>query len=151
MSEEVFFIKEKYGNNLYSGAHIVITKAIADRIKQMNVFVQNLKNPAHAGSKKTKQNTSVNAKHFQKLFLQNWPQIAEYLSGNNEDKISLKVKEKFIKIMQNQSDRGLSYLEAIGTLAPVQVQVGKDWLDNIVEDITTGCLRKFRVVRQQGK
>jgi Na+-translocating ferredoxin:NAD+ oxidoreductase RNF subunit RnfB len=77
--------------------------------------------------------------------------MQEYLSGNNEDKISLKVKEKFVKIMRNQSDKGLTYLEAIQTLQPEQVQDGKDWLNKIVEDITTGCLKKFRAPRQQGK
>jgi UDP-N-acetylglucosamine/UDP-N-acetylgalactosamine diphosphorylase len=146
-----FFIKEKYGNDLYSGACNVLTEAVAERIKQMRLFAQNLDNSVAVGSKKMKQGAADSAKRTQKLFLQNWPQMQEYLSGNSEDKISLKVKEKFVKIMRNQSDKGLSYLEAIQTLQPEQVQDGKDWLNKIVEDITTVCLEKFRAVRLQGK
>jgi hypothetical protein len=146
-----FFIREKYGDDLYSGARNVLDEAVAERIKQMSLFAQNLENSFAMGSKKMKQGASVSVKRTQKLFLQNWPQIEEYISGNNEDKISLKVKEKFVKIMQNQSDKGLSYLEAIQTLQPEQVQVGKDWLNKIVEDITTGCLKKFRAQQQQGE
>jgi UDP-N-acetylglucosamine/UDP-N-acetylgalactosamine diphosphorylase len=146
-----FFIREKYGDDLYCGAHNVLTEAVVERIKQMSLFAQNLENSVAAGSKKMKQGLSDSVKLTQKLFLQNWPQMQEYLSGNNEDKISLKVKEKFVKIMRNQSDKGLTYLEAIQTLQPEQVQDGKDWLNKIVEDITTGCLKKFRAPRQQGK
>lgn len=147
-----FFIQEKYGEDLYAGACNVLNEAVTERIKQMSLFAQNLENAiAAAGSKKTKQGTSISVKRTSKQFLQYWPQMQEYLSGNNEDKISLKVKEKFVKAMRNQSDQGLSYLEAIRSLAPAQVQVGKDWLNNIVEDITTGCLKKFRAVRQQGE
>jgi hypothetical protein len=146
-----FFIQEKYGHDLYLGACNVLTEAIVERIKQMSLFAQSLENSSADGSKKMKQGVSDIAKHTQKLFLQNWPRIEEYLSGNNEDKISLKVKEKFVKMMQNQSNKGLSYLEAIQTLAPAQVQVGRDWLNKIVEDITTECLKKLRAPRQQGK
>ena len=146
-----FFIKEKYGHDLYSGARNVLTEAVAERIKQISLFAQNLENSVAVGSKMMKQGASDSVKRTQKLFLQNWPRIEEYLSGNNEDKISLKVKEKFVKIMRNQSDKGLSYLEAIQTLTPAQVQEGRDWLNKVVEDITTGCLKKFRAVRLQGK
>jgi UDP-N-acetylglucosamine/UDP-N-acetylgalactosamine diphosphorylase len=146
-----FFIREKYGNDLYCGALNVLTAAVAERIKQMSLFAQNAENSVAAGSKKMKQGLSDSVKRTSKLFLQNWPQMQEYLSGNNEDKISLKVKERFVKIMQNQSGKGLSYLEAIQTLQPMQVQEGKDWLNKIVEDITIGCLKKFRAPRQQGK
>jgi hypothetical protein len=146
-----FFIRDKYGNDLYSGALDVLNEAVAERIKQMSLFAQSVENSIAAGSKKMKQGVSVSVKRTQKLFLQNWPRIEEYLSGNNEDKISLKVKERFIKIMRNKSDKGLTYLEAIQTLQPAQVQEGKDWLNKIVEDITTGCLKKISSPRQQGK
>ena len=146
-----FFIQEKYGDDLYCGARNVLTEAVAERIKQMNVFAQNLDNSVADGSKKMKQGISDSAKYGQKLFLQNWPRIEEYLAGNNEDKISLKVKERFVKVMQSQSGKGLSYLEAIQTLQPEQMQNGKNWLNKIVEDITTECQKKFHAVRQQGK
>jgi acetyltransferase-like isoleucine patch superfamily enzyme len=146
-----FFMKEKYGDDLYCGACNVLTDAVAERIKQMNLFAQSVENSVAAGSKKMKSGLSESARSTSKQFLQNWPHMQEYLSGNNEDKISLKVKEKFVKIMRNQSDKDLSYLEAIQTLQPAQVQNGKDWLNKIVEDITTGCLKKFSAPRQQGK
>jgi hypothetical protein len=145
-----FFIKEKYGDELYAGACNVLAEAVAERTKQMNVFAERLKDSV-VGPGKMKQDTSVGVKRTSKLFLQNWPQMAEYLCGNNEDNISLKAKEKFIKIMQNHSDQGLSYLEAIRTLAPEQVHVGQDWLNKIVENIATGCLKKFNAGRLRGK
>ncbi len=143
-----FFIKEKYGEDIYTGACNVLDEAVAERIKQMNVFAQHLENSTAADSKKMKAGASDSVKRTQKLFLQNWPQMAEYLCGNNEDNISLKIKEKFIKIIQNQSDQGISYLEAIQALRPAQVQEGQDWLNKIVEDITIGCLKKFNAPRQ---
>jgi UDP-N-acetylglucosamine/UDP-N-acetylgalactosamine diphosphorylase len=142
-----FFIKEKYGENIYTGACNVLDEAVAERIKQMNVFAQHLENSTAAGSKEMKASASDSVKHTQKLFLQNWPRMAEYLCGNNEDKISLKIKEKFIKIIQNRSDQGISYREAIQALQFAQVQEGQDWLNKIVEDITTGCLKKFNAPR----
>jgi hypothetical protein len=146
-----FFSKEKYGDDLYTGACNVLDEAVAERIKQMDVFAKHLENSFASDSKKMKPGVSAGVKRIQKLFLQSWPRMVEYLSGNNEDKISLKVKEKFVKIIQTQSDQDLSYLEAIQTLKPAQVQDGQDWLSKIVEDITTGCLKKFNAVRQQGK
>ena len=142
-----FFIKGKYGDDLYCGAYNVLNEAVAERIKQMRLFAQNVDNSVAAGSKKMKSDLSDSAGRTSKLFLQNWPQIEEYLFGNYEDKISLKVKEKFVKIMRNHSDKGLSYLEAIKTLQPEQVQNGKDWLSKIVEDITKECLKKFDAPR----
>ncbi|MGD0022035.1 MAG: UDP-N-acetylglucosamine pyrophosphorylase, partial [Smithellaceae bacterium] len=146
-----FFIKGKYGEDLYAGACKVLNEAVAERIKQVSVFAKNLENSAAIGSKKTNSDTSANVKRTQKLFLQNWPQMSEYLCANNEDNISPKVKEKFIKIMQAQSDRGLSYLESIQMLVPAQAQVGNDWLNSIVEDVTTVCLKTFNIGRLQGK
>ena len=146
-----FFIKGKYGEYLYAGACNVLTEAVAERIKQINVFAKNLENSAAIGSKETISDASANVKRTQKLFLQKWPQMSEYLCANNEDNISPKVKEKFIKIMQAQSDRGLSYLESIQMLVPAQIQVGNDWLNSIVEDVTTVCLKTFNIGRLQGK
>jgi hypothetical protein len=146
-----FFTRQKYGNDLYLGACNVLTEAVAERIKQMSLFAQSIENSSADGTKKMKQGVSDIVKHAQKLFLQNWPRMAEYLCGSNEDKISLKVKDKFVKVMRNHSDKGLTYLEAIQTLQPDQVQAGRDWLNNIVEDITAECLKKLRAPRQQGK
>ncbi len=146
-----FFIQEKYGHDLYLGACNVLTEAVAERIRQMNMFAQIIENYAATGSKKMMFDLSDSARTTQKLFLKNWPSMEEYLVGNNEDKISVKVKESFVKVMQSQSAKGLNYLEAIRTLAPAQVQVGKEWLGNIVEDITIECQKKFRAKRQQGK
>jgi hypothetical protein len=146
-----FFIQEKYGNDLYLGACNVLTDAVAERIKQLNLFAQNMENSIAAGSKKIKKGTSASVKRGQKLFIQNWPRMQEYLSGKNENKISLKVKERFVKVMQSKSDKGLTYLEAIKTLQPAEVKAGRDWLGNIVEDITKECLKKFSATRQQGK
>jgi len=146
-----FFTKEKYGDDLYCGACNVLNDAVAERIRQISLFAQNIDNSVNAGSKKNKSGLSDRARLTSKQFLQNWPQMEEYLSVNNEDKISVKVKEKFVKGMQSLSNKGLSYLEAIQMLQPAQAQVGKDWLSSIVEEITKGCLKKFSAVPQQGK
>ncbi len=145
-----FFIRFKYGEALYAGALDVLNEAIVERIRQLRLFAQNLEKTI-IPVEKMKKNLSGTVLRKQIQFTRDWRQMEEYLSGNSEEKISLKVKERFVKIMQNQSDKGLSYLEAIQTLQPAQVQEGKDWLNKIVEDITTGCLKKFRAPRQQGK
>jgi UDP-N-acetylglucosamine/UDP-N-acetylgalactosamine diphosphorylase len=145
-----FLIRFKYGEALYAGALNVLDGAIVERIRQMRLFAQNIEKTSIA-AEKMKKNLSGMALRKQKQFIKDWPQMEEYLSGKSEEKISLKVKERFVKIMRNQSDKGLSYLEAIQTLQPTQVQEGKDWLNKIVEDITGECLKKLRAPRQQGK
>jgi len=142
-----FLIRFKYGEALYAGALNVLDGAIVERIRQMRLFAQNIEKTSIA-VEKMKKNLSGIALRKQKQFIQDWPQMEEHLSGKSEGKISLKVKERFVKIMQNQSDKDLSYLEAIQTLQPAQVQEGQDWLNKIVEDITTGCLKKFNAPRQ---
>jgi hypothetical protein len=146
-----FFIREKYGNALYSGACNVLTETVAERIKQVRLFAQNLENSIALGPKKMKRGLSDSVWRTQKLFLQNWPQMEAYLSCNNEEKIGLRKRESFVKTIQRQADKGNSYLETIQSLTPAQTREGTDWLNDIVVGVTTGCLKKFRASRQEDK
>jgi hypothetical protein len=87
----------------------------------------------------------------QKQFLQDWPQMEAYLSDNGEEKIGMKKREAFVKIMQNLCNRGNSYLEAVQLLTPQQVQQGTGWLKDITENIITECIKNSHAHRQKEK
>jgi len=146
-----FFIREKYGDALYSGACKVLDEAIAERIKQLRLFAQNMETSIAVGTKKIKKIYPDSVSRTQKQFLQDWPQIEAYLSGNNEEKIGRKKRDSFIKIMQRLSNKGNSYLEAIQLLTPAQIQEGTDWLKDITENIITECINNSHAHRQKEK
>jgi UDP-N-acetylglucosamine/UDP-N-acetylgalactosamine diphosphorylase len=146
-----FFIREKYGDALYSGACKVLDEAIAERIKQLRLFAQNMETSIAVGTKKIKKIYPDSVSRTQKQFLQDWPQIEAYLSGNNEEKIGLKKRDSFVKTMQRLSNKGNSYLEAIQLLTPAQIQVGTDWLKDITENIITECINNSHAHRQKEK
>ena len=146
-----FFIRETYGDALYSGACKVLDEAIAERIKQLRLFAQNMENYIAVGTKIMKKIYPDSVSRTQKQFLQDWPQMEAYLSGNNEEKVGRKKRDSFIKIMQRLSNKGNSYLEAIQLLTPAQTKEGTDWLKDITENIMTECINNSHIARQKEK
>jgi UDP-N-acetylglucosamine/UDP-N-acetylgalactosamine diphosphorylase len=146
-----FFIKETYGDALYSGACKVLDEAIAERIKQLRLFAQNMETSIAVGTKKLKKIYPDSVSRTQKQFLQDWPQMEAYLSGNNEEKIGRKKRDSFVKTMQRLSNKGNSYLEAIQLLTPAQTLEGTDWLKDITENIITECINNSHTPRQKEK
>ena len=142
-----FFCQNKYGSALFDGACNVLDEAIAERIRQMQLFAQNLEK-SMINAKKI---FSASVSKKQQRFVQNWPRMEEHLSGNHEEKISYKKKEAFIKIIQRQSDKVGSYLDVIRSLTPQQAQKGTGWLNDIVEKTTAECLNASRALQQKDK
>ena len=143
-----FFIRFKYGEALYAGALDVLDDAIVERIRQLRLFAQNLEKTI-IPAEKMKKNLSGTVLRKQKLFIRDWPQMEEYLSGNNEEEISLKKKETFIKIIQRQSGKTNSYLQTIQSLTSIQTRAGMDWLNDVVREVAAGCMKVSRVLRQK--
>jgi hypothetical protein len=103
------------------------------------------------GTKKLKKIYPDSVSRTQKQFLQDWPQMEAYLSGNNEEKIGRKKRDSFVKTMQRLSNKGNSYLEAIQLLTPAQTLEGTDWLKDITENIITECINNSHAPRQKEK
>ena len=143
-----FFIRFKYGEALYAGALDVLDEAIIERIRQLRLFAQNLEKTIIA-AEKMKKNLSGIVLRKQKQFIRDWPHMEEYLSGNSEEKISLKKKETFIKIIQRQSGKANSYLQTIQALTSVQTRAGMDWLNDVVQEVAAGCMKISGVLRQK--
>ncbi|KQC08220.1 MAG: hypothetical protein APR62_05145 [Smithella sp. SDB] len=135
-----FFIKETYGDGLYAGACRVLDEAILERIKQLRLFAQSIETSMNLVTKKMEKIYPVSLSRAQKQFLQDWPRMEEYLSGNYEEKIGLKKRDSFVKIMQRLSKKGNSYLESIRLLTPAQTQEGMDWLRSIIKNIIAECI-----------
>ncbi|PKN52868.1 MAG: hypothetical protein CVU55_06510 [Deltaproteobacteria bacterium HGW-Deltaproteobacteria-13] len=146
-----FFTGEKDGEALYTGACDILDGAIAERLKQLRLFVQNLDNSMMAGTKILKKRYPDKVWRTQKQFLHDWPKMEAYLSGNNEEKTELKKRDSFVNIMESLSGKGNSYLEAIKLLTPAQAQKGTGWLKDIVDNIMTGCIPNFHASRQKEK
>jgi UDP-N-acetylglucosamine/UDP-N-acetylgalactosamine diphosphorylase len=135
-----FFMKETYGEALYSGACKVLDESIAERIKQLRLFAQNIETSMEVVTKKMEKIYPGSLSRAQKQFLQDWPRMEEYLSGSNEEKIGLKKRDSFVKIMRRLSNKGNSYLESIQLLTTAQTQEGADWLRSITKNIITECI-----------
>jgi len=135
-----FFMQETYGEALYSGACSVLDEALAERIKQLRLFAQNIETSMEVVTKKMEKIYPGSVSRTQKQFLQDWPRMEAYLSGNNEEKIGLKKRDSFVKIMQRLSNKGNSYLESIHLLTPAQTREGTDWLRSITKNIITECV-----------
>jgi UDP-N-acetylglucosamine/UDP-N-acetylgalactosamine diphosphorylase len=146
-----FFAKEENGDALYAGAYNILEEAIAERIRQLRLFAQNMEKTLAVVTKKMKKIYPDSVSGTQKQFLQDWPQMEAYLSDNGEEKIGMKKREAFVKIMQNLCNRGNSYLEAVQLLTPQQVQQGTGWLKDITENIITECIKNSHAHRQKEK
>ncbi len=144
-----FFTRMKYGDALYSAACDILDGAITERLKQLRQFAQNLDNSIVTETLKNKYPDKV--LRTQKQFLQDWPKMEAYLSGNNEEKSGLKKRDSFVKIMQSLSNKGNSYLEAIKLLTPTQAQRGTGWLKDITDNIIAGCTNNSHALRQKEK
>ncbi|HOS09136.1 MAG TPA: UDP-N-acetylglucosamine pyrophosphorylase [Smithellaceae bacterium] len=142
-----FFVREKYGDDLYAGSQKVLENALTERIVQLRIFAKNLEKAA-TREKEIKRIFSVKAWRSQNQFLKNWPAMEEYLLKGNEENISLKRKESFLKIMKKQSGEFKTYLEAVKLLTPLQAQRGSAWLNDIVQGITSGCLSIYQHTKQ---
>jgi UDP-N-acetylglucosamine/UDP-N-acetylgalactosamine diphosphorylase len=140
-----FFTGMKYGDALYFAACDILDGAITERLKQLRQFAQNLNNSIVTGTLKNKYPDKV--LRTQKQFLQDWPKMEAYLSGNNEEKAGLKKRDSFVKIMQSLSNKGNSYLEAIKLLTPTQAQRGTGWLKNITDNIIAECTNNSHTLR----
>ena len=146
-----FFIRETYGDALYSGACNVLDEAIVERIKQLRLFAQNMETSMEVVTKKMKKIYPDSVSRTQKHFLQDWPKMEAYLSVNNEEKIGRTERDSFLKIMQRLSNKGNSYMEAITLLTPAQTREGTDWLRDITENIITECINNSHAPRQKEK
>jgi UDP-N-acetylglucosamine/UDP-N-acetylgalactosamine diphosphorylase len=146
-----FFIRETHGDALYSGAYKVLDDAITERIKQLRLFLQNMETSMEVVTKKMKKIYPDSVSSTQRQFLQDWPKMEAYLSGNNEEKIGRKKRDSFVKIIQRLSNKGNSYMEAITLLTPAQTREGTDWLRDITEHIITECINNSHSHRQKEK
>ena len=146
-----FFVKEKQGDVLYRGACDILDGAIAERLKQLNLFARNLELSVTTEANFLKKGHMDKVLRSQKKFIHDWPRMKEYLSGNNEKKTGLKERDSFIKITQRLADEGNSYLEAIQSLTPAQAQKGTNWLKDITDGIIAGCADNFHASRQKEK
>jgi hypothetical protein len=144
-----FFIRLKYGDALYSGACDILDGAIAERLKQMRLFAQNLDNSLT--TVKLKKDFPDKSRRVQKQFVQDWPRMETYLLSGHEEKAGLKQRDSFVKIMQGFSNKGNSYLDAIRLLTLVQVKAGTGWLKDITDNIITGCINNFHASGQKEK
>jgi len=131
----LFFVKEEYGDALYSGACQILDDAVAERIRQVGFLARNMENSIAVFTKKMKKIYPDSVSGIQKQFLQNWPQMEAYLSGNSAEKTGMKKRDSFVKTMQQLCDKGNSYLEAIQLLTPDQAQNGTAWLKDITENV----------------
>ncbi len=141
-----FFRKQKFGAGLYAGAHIVLTDAFAERVKQMRSFVRARETALPAAAAVKKKSLPDNLVRTQRELLLKWPQIEAYLCSAVEEKLGLKKREAFIKIIQKKSSRNHSYLEAIKSLPPAQAKIGSDWLNQVVAGITGRCFPKTDIL-----
>jgi hypothetical protein len=146
-----FFIRETYGDALYSGACNVLDEAITERIKQLRLFAKNMETSMEVVTKKMEKIYPDSVSRTQKHFLQDWPKMEAYLSGNSEEKIGRKKRDSFLKIMQRLSNKGNSYMEAITLLTPAQTREGTDWLRDITENIIIECINNSHAHRQKEK
>ncbi len=126
----------------------VLDEAVVERIRQLRLFAQNLEKTIIPAEKKKKIFSDI-VLHKQKQFIRDWPQMEEYLSGNNEEEISLKKKETFIKIIQRESGKTDSYLQTIQSLTSIQTSAGMDWLNDVVREVAAGCIKTSGVLRQK--
>lgn len=147
----LFFVKEEYGDALYSGACRLLDEAVAERIRQMGLLARNMENSLAVFTKKMKKIYPDSVSRIQKQFLQDWPQMEEYLSGNSAEKIGIKERDSFVKTMRHLCEKGNSYLEAIRLLTPDQAQKGTGWLKDITENAMNECIKKSRAHRQKEK
>lgn len=146
-----FFTGEKYGEALYSGACAILDGAVAERLKQLSLFVRNLDHSVAAEAQISKRRYPDKVWRTQKQFLHDWPKMEAYLSGKHEEKTGLKKRDSFVNIMEGLAGKGNSYLEAIKLLTPAQAQKGSGWLKDIVDHIMTGCINNFPASRQKEK
>jgi bifunctional UDP-N-acetylglucosamine pyrophosphorylase / glucosamine-1-phosphate N-acetyltransferase len=146
-----FFRKQKFGAGLYAGAFQVLEGAFAERLQQMRLFVQKMETSLSAAEGIKKKGLPDNFTRTQKGFLAKWPQIEDYLSRAVEKKLGLKKRDAFIKIIQNKVGCNNSYLEAIKSLTRMEIQIGSDWLNQIVTGITGHCFPKINMLRQKEK
>lgn len=143
----VFFRKQKFGAGLYAGANLVLVGALAERLKQMRLFVSAMEASLPASVQRNKKRLPDNVVRRQRDLLFKWPQIEAHLCSAVEEELGPKKKESFIKIIQKQSAHNNSYLEAIKSLTPSEAKIGSDWLNQIVTGITGHCLPKTDALR----
>ena len=75
--------------------------------------------------------------------------MEEYLSAADVEKLGLKEKESFIKIIRNKSAGNISYLEAIKSLSPAEAKTGTDWLQRITSGVTGHCFPEMKTLRRE--
>lgn len=143
-----FFQKQKFGAGLYAGAFQVIEDAFAERIRQMKLFVQKMETTFPEAVERKQKRLSD---RLQKELLLKWPQMDVYLNSAVEEKLGLKKKDAFKKIIQDNATRNNSYLETIKSLTPFEAKIGSDWLNQIVAGIIKHCFPKVNILRPKEK
>jgi UDP-N-acetylglucosamine/UDP-N-acetylgalactosamine diphosphorylase len=144
------FFTNKNGSALHGAAIALIDEAVSERIKQMNLFAENLEKSITAGTK-TMKKYPANLLRTQKRFLRQWPQIREDLSSGNGEKAGLRERDVFLKTMHLPASKGNSYLEAIQSLTAAQARKGTGWLQSITSEITTLCIKELHNTQQKEK
>lgn len=134
-----FFRKQKFGEGLYAGACHFLENAFAERLQQMNLFVEKTEDSLTAAVRTKKKQIPGNFVSLQKELLLKWPQIKACLSSAAAEEFGFEKKEAFMRIIQKQSVRNDSYLDTVKSLTPAQARIGSNWLGQIVTGIAGHC------------
>jgi UDP-N-acetylglucosamine/UDP-N-acetylgalactosamine diphosphorylase len=125
---------------LYAGALGVLDNAIAERIKQLNIFGKKI---SDAPSREKKH--SAKSPDDKKLFVNHWPAAEDFLLRCAPENMGQRERDAFLKTLRGSADRGDTYLEAIGSLDPKQADKGSAWLKSITDTITLRCLNLLKI------
>lgn len=141
-----FFLTHIYGRGLYAGAIRVLQEAIAERIKQMDVYIDKLKE-RHSERKRGLSPDSRQIKNF----INSWPAIKTYLVSEDGEYFGREQRLAFLKTMENHSISGSSYLEVIKSLLPAEAKKGTDWLGRIVDCVLENCHARTKTLQRREK
>ncbi len=130
------FISPEFSQPLFDGALQKIYMGIGERIQRFEEFIYKFRE-----QRTETENVSEKLHNRQKEIGDRWPELRAFIESGLERAGDEEIGDRFLEALKNAIDQeGGSYLRVIKALDRQTAAIGTEWLQGIVDDVTSGSL-----------
>jgi len=136
------FISRDFPDALYDGLVETLGMAIDERITKLKLFSQKMLDSARTYTAVVKENASPLLLQKMNELYERWPEIEEYFKSNQNIAGDTGLRDTFLeKIHLNITASSKDYISVIKGLKRKDTELGTQWLQEIVDQITDEILK----------
>lgn len=144
------FISEEFPQALHEGLLSKADMAVAERIRQLELFAKKMPESIRMYQESAKENASSALIAQKKELIDRWPVLAAELEAAGKEAGEERLRDQFLEmISKGIQANGKDYLLVIKGLSKSEREIGTSWLQGIVDNIYSKIIDILKTFKKQ--